>query len=111
LAQANNKTDAATSSDTVDKKQQKRIEAELRQKVSPLKKQQIKLETQQQKINNRLAELEIELADGSLYEAENKAKMTHVLNERTALTQTMDESEMQWLDIQEQIELIEQDFQ
>ncbi|MGX9461217.1 ABC transporter ATP-binding protein [Shewanella sp. A14] len=110
LAQANNKTDVVTNSDTVDKKQQKRMAAELRQKVSPLKKQQIKLETQQQKISNRLAELEIELADGSLYEAENKAKMTNVLNERTTLTQAMDESEMQWLDIQEQIEIIEQSF-
>jgi ATP-binding cassette subfamily F protein 3 len=87
------------------------MDAELRQRVSPLKKQQIKLETQQQKINKRLAELEIELADGDLYEAENKAKMTKVLNERTTLTQTMDESEMDWLEIQEQIELIEQDFQ
>ncbi|WP_285164138.1 ABC transporter ATP-binding protein [Shewanella goraebulensis] len=94
----------------LDKKQQKRIEAELRQKVSPLRKQQIKLESQQQKITSRLAELEIDLADGSLYEAENKAKMTKVLNERTELTQAMDESEMTWLEIQEQIELIEQEF-
>ncbi|MCL1066121.1 ABC transporter ATP-binding protein [Shewanella olleyana] len=94
----------------VDKKQQKRFEAELRQKVSPLRKQQIKLEAQQQKITTRLAELEIDLADGSLYEAENKAKMTKVLNERTELTQAMDESEMTWLEIQEQIELIEQEF-
>ena len=109
LAQANNKTDVGASSDAVDKKQQKRMEAELRQKVSPLKKQQVKLETQQQKINARLAELEIELADGSLYEAENKAKMTNVLNERTTLTQAMDESEMHWLEIQEQIEFFEQD--
>ncbi|WP_137225520.1 ABC transporter ATP-binding protein [Shewanella sp. MEBiC00475] len=111
LAQANNKTDTATSGNTVDKKQQKRMAAELRQQVSPLKKQQIKLETQQQKISKKLAELEIELADGSLYEAENKAKMTNVLNERTTLTQSMDESEMNWLEIQEQIEVIEQNFQ
>jgi len=85
--------------------------AELRQKVSPLKKQQTKLETEQQKISKRLTELEVELADSNLYEAENKAKMTNVLNERTTLTQATDESEMHWLEIQEQIELIEQDFQ
>ena len=51
---------------------------------------------------------EIILADGTLYEAENKAKMTQVLNERTQLTQAMDESEMNWLELQEQIEAIEQ---
>ncbi|WP_282110044.1 ABC transporter ATP-binding protein [Shewanella algicola] len=111
-AQTNNKNEAqAAGGDQIDKKQQKRIEAELRQKTSPLKKQQAKLETQQQKISQRLAELETELADGSLYEAENKTKMTQVLNERTSLTQEMDESEMNWLELQEQIEAIEQTIQ
>ncbi|GGP78481.1 ABC transporter ATP-binding protein [Shewanella ulleungensis] len=111
-AQASNKSETQTAnSDQIDKKQQKRIEAELRQKTSPLKKQQAKLETQQQKISQRLTELETELADGSLYEAENKAKMTQVLNERTSLTQEMDESEMNWLELQEQIEEIEQAVQ
>ncbi|WP_445776082.1 ABC transporter ATP-binding protein [Shewanella sp.] len=110
-AQASHKSDNQTPGEQVDKKQQKRIEAELRQKTSPLKKQQAKLEIQQQKIAQRLAELETELADGSLYDAENKAKMTQVLNERTSLTQEMDESEMNWLDLQEQIEEIEQAVQ
>uniref|UniRef100_UPI0040476420 ATP-binding cassette domain-containing protein n=1 Tax=Shewanella sp. TaxID=50422 RepID=UPI0040476420 len=110
-AQASHKSDNQTPGEQIDKKQQKRIEAELRQKTSPLKKQQAKLETQQQKIAQRLAELETELADGSLYDAENKAKMTQVLNERTSLTQEMDESEMNWLDLQEQIEEIEQAVQ
>jgi len=108
-AQASNKSDNVKSDTAqVDKKLQKRIEAELRQKVSPLRKQQVKLETEQQKLTDRLAELEIILADGTLYEAENKAKMTQVLNERTQLTQAMDESEMNWLELQEQIEAIEQ---
>ncbi|NMH65341.1 ABC transporter ATP-binding protein [Shewanella salipaludis] len=92
-----------------DKKQQKRLEAELRQKVSPLKKQQAKLETEQQKIGARLAELEHMLADTSLYDAENKARMTQVLNERTQLTQALEESEMAWLELQESIEVIEQE--
>ena len=108
-AQSNANKDG-TAKPTVDKKQQKRLEAELRQKVSPLRKKQIKLETEQQKMTSRLAELEIELADGSLYEAENKAKMTKVLNERTTLTQAMDESEMTWFELQEEIEIIEQEF-
>lgn len=110
-AQANQKSDNAnTDTPQIDKKQLKRIEAELRQKVSPLRKQQTKLETEQQKFTDRLAELEVTLADGSLYEAENKAKMTQVLNERTKLTQAMDESEMNWLEVQEQIEAIELSF-
>ncbi|GIU06061.1 MULTISPECIES: ABC transporter ATP-binding protein [unclassified Shewanella] len=91
-----------------DKKLQKRLEAELRQKLSPLKKVQTKLEKEQHKANERLKELEDMLADTSLYDADNKAKLTQVLAERTTLTQGLEESEMEWLEIQEEIETIEQ---
>ena len=97
-----------TSTPIQDKKLQKRLEAELRQKLSPLKKVQTKLEKDQQKANYRLKELEEMLADTSLYDADNKAKLTQVLNERTTLTQGLEESEMEWLEIQEEIENIEQ---
>ncbi|MGL5472288.1 MAG: ABC transporter ATP-binding protein, partial [Shewanella sp.] len=91
----------------VDKKQQKRLEAELRQKVSPLKRKQAKLETDQQKLSERLAELEHLLADSELYDQDNKAKLTSVLSERTSLTQALEESEMQWLELQEEIDAME----
>lgn len=91
-----------------DKKLQKRLEAELRQKLSPLKKVQTKLEKAQQQCSERLNELENMLADTSLYDADNKPKLTQVLSERTTLTQSLEESEMEWLELQEQIEAIEQ---
>lgn len=90
-----------------DKKLQKRLEAEVRQKVSPLKRKQTKLETDQHKLSERLAELEHLLADSELYDQDNKAKLTAVLNERTRLTQTLEESEMQWLELQEEIDALE----
>lgn len=105
---ANKDDTAATAKPVQDKKQQKRLEAELRQKLSPMKKIQTKLEKEQQKANDRLSELEQMLADASLYDADNKPKLTQVLNERTKLTQGLEESEMEWLEIQEQIEEIEQ---
>ncbi|MCS6100756.1 ABC transporter ATP-binding protein [Shewanella baltica] len=90
-----------------DKKIQKRLEAEIRQKVSPLKRKQTKLETEQQKLSERLAELEHLLADSELYDQDNKAKLTSVLTERTSLTQTLEDSEMQWLELQEEIDAME----
>lgn len=90
-----------------DKKQQKRLEAEIRQKVSPLKRKQTKLETEQQKLSERLAELEHLLADSELYDQDNKAKLTSVLTERTSLTQTLEDSEMLWLELQEEIDAME----
>ncbi|MCG9755431.1 ABC transporter ATP-binding protein [Shewanella insulae] len=92
-----------------DKKLQKRLEAELRQKLSPLKKSQAKLEKIQQDCSDKLAELENLLADTSLYEADNKAKLTQILAERTQHTQQLEESEMEWLELQENIEAIEQE--
>ncbi|ABO22465.1 ABC transporter ATP-binding protein [Shewanella loihica] len=92
-----------------DKKLQKRLEAELRQKLSPLKKAQAKLEKIQQDCSDKLAELENLLADTSLYEADNKARLTQILAERTQHTQQLEESEMEWLELQENIEAIEQE--
>ena len=66
-----------------------------------------KLEKTQQQANDRLSEIETMLADMSLYDAENKAKLTQVLAERTTLAQSLEESEMEWLDVQESIEEIE----
>ena len=106
-ANANQTNNSDDTKPAADKKQQKRLEAEIRQKVSPLKRKQAKLETDQQKLSERLAELEHLLADGELYEQDNKAKLTAVLNERTSLTQTLEESEMQWLELQEEIDSME----
>ncbi|KFZ37497.1 ABC transporter ATP-binding protein [Shewanella mangrovi] len=106
-AKSQAQTEVETPKPQQDKKQQKRIEAELRQKLSPLKKQQSKLETEQQKCNQRLNELEQQLADTSLYEAQNKATLTQILAERTQLSQQLEESEMEWLELQEQIDDIE----
>ncbi|MDV2961410.1 ABC transporter ATP-binding protein [Shewanella algae] len=90
-----------------DKKLQKRLEAELRQKLSPLKKRQAKLEAEQSQATDRLAELENLLADTSLYEAEQKPRLTEILAERTRLSQALEESEMNWLELQEEIDTIE----
>ena len=107
-AKAANKTEASTEAKPAqDKKLQKRLEAELRQKLSPMRKVQLKLEKAQQQANDRLSEIETMLADMSLYDAENKAKLTQVLAERTTLAQALEESEMEWLDVQENIEEME----
>ncbi|QYK01949.1 ABC transporter ATP-binding protein [Shewanella psychrotolerans] len=99
---------ALEASPAQDKKLQKRLEAELRQKLSPMKKVQSKLEKSQQQYTERLSELENMLADTSLYDADNKAKLTDVLSERTKLTQALEESELEWLELQEEIETVEQ---
>ncbi|MDR6962497.1 ABC transporter ATP-binding protein [Shewanella putrefaciens] len=106
-ASTNQTSNSDDTKPAADKKIQKRLEAEIRQKVSPLKRKQTKLETDQQKLSERLAELEHLLADSELYDQDNKAKLTAVLTERTSLTQTLEDSEMQWLELQEEIDAME----
>ncbi|MEI6859323.1 MAG: ABC transporter ATP-binding protein [Shewanella sp.] len=107
-AKAANKTEASTETKPAqDKKLQKRLDAELRQKLSPMRKIQLKLEKNQQQASDRLTEIESMLADMSLYDAENKTTLTQVLAERTTLAQALEESEMEWLEVQESIEKIE----
>ncbi|MGI2102848.1 ABC transporter ATP-binding protein [Shewanella oncorhynchi] len=106
-ASTNQTSNSDETKPAADKKIQKRLEAEIRQKVSPLKRKQTKLETEQQKLSERLAELEHLLADSELYDQDNKAKLTSVLTERTSLTQTLEDSEMQWLELQEEIDAME----
>ncbi|MBE8167729.1 MAG: ABC transporter ATP-binding protein, partial [Shewanella sp.] len=61
----------------------------------------------QSKASDRLAQLEHQLSDSGIYEDDNKATLTQVLAEQVKLTQDLEESEMEWLEIQEQIEQIE----
>ena len=100
-----------SSGDVIDKKEQKRKQADLRNKLSPLKKSQTKLERQQEKMTSRLAELEERLGDMSLYDDENKSELKSVIDERTQLSQDLEESEMEWLELQEQIEEIESEHE
>ncbi len=103
FATQGNKPDAEP---TIDKKQQRREQAELRKKASPLKKEADKLEKKIQKWQEQLASVEEILADSDIYQAEHKAKLSGLLKEQGELKGNIEENEMQWLDLEEQIEEI-----
>ncbi|MBO9491870.1 ATP-binding cassette domain-containing protein [Endozoicomonas sp. G2_1] len=90
----------------VDRKQQRREQAELRKKAAPLKKQADKLEATLDKWQQQLADIEQALSDSDLYQAENKARLTDYLKQQAKLKADIEDSEMQWLDLLEQIEQI-----
>lgn len=92
----------------VDRKQQKRIAAELRQKTKPYRDLISKQEKLMEKCNARLSQIETLMADNSLYEAENKAKLTELLSEKTSIDSQLEEAEMSWLDAQETLEQLNQ---
>ncbi|MBC7454468.1 MAG: ATP-binding cassette domain-containing protein, partial [Massilia sp.] len=99
---------AAPSAPVVNTKEQKRVEAELRQKVATLKKpieNKIKrLEEQIAKRNGQKAEVDTKLAEPGAYDAANKAKLKLLLADQSFFGKDLAQLEAEWLELQEQLE-------
>lgn len=88
----------------VSRKEQKRLEAELRQKKAPLTKKLKQVEDKMSKLQEEDSKLDNLLADSDIYSEENKDKLTKTMlrsNEVKSELETLEES---WLELQEQLE-------
>ncbi|RZT09555.1 ATP-binding cassette, subfamily F, member 3 [Duganella sp. CF402] len=94
----------------VNSKEQKRKEAEDRQRISALRKpieQKIKrLDEQIAKRTAQKADVDAQLGEESIYDAANKAKLKQLLADQAFFTKDLGELEGQWLELQEQLEAI-----
>ena len=90
-----------------DRKEQKRKEAERRAQMQPLKKQLQKEEQTLERLSKQLKLIEEQLADPSIYEADKKSELTQLLLQQSQLKGEQEESELTWLDLQQQIEEFE----
>ncbi|MEE4407920.1 MULTISPECIES: ABC transporter ATP-binding protein [unclassified Serratia (in: enterobacteria)] len=93
------------------RKDQKRREAEFRTQTQPLRKQIAKLEQQMEKLGAELAAVEEKLADSALYDISRKADLTECLQKQSQAKSALEETEMTWLDAQEQLEQLTQAFE
>ncbi|MEG7473326.1 ABC transporter ATP-binding protein [Serratia marcescens] len=93
------------------RKDQKRREAEFRTQTQPLRKQIAKLEQQMEKLGAELAAVEEQLADSALYDISRKAELTDCLQKQSQAKSALEETEMTWLDAQEQLEQLTQAFE
>lgn len=89
---------------TVDKKQLRREQAELRKKAAPLRKQADKLEKNVHQWQEQLNQVEASLADSDIYQSEHKSKLTDLIKQQAQLKKDIEENEMHWLEIEEEIE-------
>ena len=88
----------------VDRKAEKRREAEFRQATAPLRKQIQQAEQQMEKLNKSLADVESSLSDTALYEADQKPQLMKLLDEQTSIKNKLDDAEALWLEAQEALE-------
>ncbi|MEG3755474.1 ABC transporter ATP-binding protein [Psychromonas arctica] len=96
---------------SANRKDQKRLEAEFRKKLTPFKKQLSTAEKAMDTASARLTEIEQQLSESELYEQENKKKLTDLLKEQGEVKDLLEENEMLWMDAQEQIETLQSEFE
>jgi ATP-binding cassette subfamily F protein 3 len=101
---------AAVPVPAVDRKEQKRLEAEERQRVAALKKpieNRIKrLEEQMAKLNARKADIDARLLEPAIYEADKKDELKTLVADQAFLVRDLGTLEEEWLALQEQLEAL-----
>lgn len=101
--QQNQNSDPAPASSQT-RKDQKRLEAELRNVLRPLKQKLEKLEQQQETLTNQLAQLEQQLADPDIYDNSRKAELTNILSQQSKCRAELDNIEEDWFNLQDELE-------
>ncbi|WP_296062999.1 ATP-binding cassette domain-containing protein [uncultured Amphritea sp.] len=90
-----------------EKKEQKRLEAERRNALRPLRKAIETLEAGLDKITAELQQLETQLTDVSLYEDSNRDQLKRLLQQQGELQQKAEAIESQWMEKLEELEQLE----
>jgi ATP-binding cassette subfamily F protein 3 len=99
------------SSSAMDRKEQKRIEAQERQRLSSLRKPMDKrlqaIEKQMSELQTQNASFEQTLTDTGIYEAERKADLKSVLEQQSRCRVLLEQLEEEWLQLQENLDQLQ----
>ncbi|MGB0732496.1 MAG: ATP-binding cassette domain-containing protein [Pontibacterium sp.] len=90
-----------------DRKEQKRLEAEKRKQLSPIKKRIAQLESQMETAQAELDDIEEKMADAGLYEDSRKDELKALIDAQAAAKRTLDDAETEWMEQQEALETLE----
>jgi ATP-binding cassette subfamily F protein 3 len=106
----NGKAPGSAASDGVNRKEQKRLEADARNKLAaqrkPLQTKQNKLDKDMATLNSEKAELDAFLLLEEAYQEHNKARLAAALKRQGELSAQLEEMEMAWLELQEAMEAL-----
>lgn len=90
--------------DKVDRKEERRKAADLREKLRPLHKKIAQFEKAVQTAQEHLDRISEAMADSSLYEADQRSKLQSLLSDEAKWKKTQADSEEAWFDAQEELE-------
>ena len=95
---------------SVDRKEQKRQEAQERQRLSalkkPLEKRIAQLEKEMEKLNNTLSAIDRQMNDPTLYDFANKDKLKSILAQQAECRKRLSVIEEEWMEKQEALETV-----
>jgi len=94
-----------------ERKELKRVQAEQRAKLRPLRQAVAKLEQRMEQLQTQQAEVETALADTGLYEDARKAELKDWLQRQTDISRELDTVEADWLEQQEALEVLESEVE
>ena len=92
------------------RKDQKRLEAQFRQQTRPLRQKLEKFEASMEKLQGKLGDIESQLADPAIYEESAKGKLSELLKSQGPLKEQLEEVELEWMSLCEELETMEQAF-
>ena len=95
-----------TNNTTTTKKDLRKEQALLRKQTTPLRKKAQKFEQQVHQWQTELSDVEAILSESEIYQAEHKDRLTKLLKQQAMLKSNIEETEMHWLEIEEEIESI-----
>ena len=93
-------------SQSISNKERKRIEAEHRQKTAPLRKQVKQVENTMEKLTEKITAINLQLADNDIYADKNKQKLQQLLLEKSDLEKSHENAEIEWFEVNEELEKI-----
>ena len=93
------------------RKDRKRLEAEQRKQLQPLRKEVSRLETELDTLHTRQKQLEALLADTEIYAEANKAQLQNHLREKADIDQQTEACEEAWLTASEALEVAQRDLE
>lgn len=98
------KTEASGEHTQAARKAKRKDDAERRKALQPLRNKVKKLEQQLEKLHAKEAELNKSLADASLYEESEKARLLALTAEHSQVKQQLDDIEEEWMTLSEELE-------
>ena len=93
-----------------DRKEQKRLEAERRGKLRPLKQKVEKLEKLVDTTSSKLELIEVQLADPEIYSDARKADLKKLLAQQAELSKVLAQAEDEWMESQEALDTLESEL-